>query len=79
MRALHDYFDTSLRRRITLSMMLTVLTVLALATSAFLINDAVSARRVISEELSTLAQVVGAICIAAMSFIVRHNSDDFIS
>jgi len=73
------YFDSSLRRRLTLMMMLNVLAVLALATFAFFISNAFSARRAITEELQTLAQVVGANSTAALSFGDRKTAEENLS
>jgi len=76
---LHDYFESSLRRRLTLMMMLNVLAVLALATFAFFISNALSARRAITQELETLAQVVSANSTAALSFGDRKTAEENLS
>jgi len=79
MPRLRHYFDISLRRRLTLMIMLTVLAVLVLATSAFFISNALSARRAITQELETLAQVVGANSTAALSFGDRKTAEENLS
>ena len=79
MLRLRNYFDNSLRRRLMLMMMLNVLAVLALAISAFFISNALSARRALTEELQTLAQVVGANSTAALSFGDRKTAEENLS
>ena len=76
MSRFHDYFGTSVRRRLMLMVMLTVTAVLALVTSAFLVSDAVTSRRILSEELKTLVQVVGANSTAALSFNDRRIAEE---
>ncbi|MEO8102574.1 MAG: response regulator [Betaproteobacteria bacterium] len=76
---LRDYFATSVRRRLMLMMMLTVLAVLALATFAFLISNALEARRALARELDTLAEVVGVNSAAALSFGDRNAAAENLS
>ena len=79
MPKLRYYFASSLRRRLTLMMMLTALAVLVLATSAFFVDDMLDARRNLTKELSTLAQVVGANSTAALSFGDRKTAEENLS
>jgi PAS domain S-box-containing protein len=76
---LYDYFETSVRRRLTLLMLLPALVALALALFAIFINEALSTRRAIAEELTALAQVVGASSTAALSFDDRKTAEDTLS
>jgi two-component system, sensor histidine kinase and response regulator len=76
---LRDYFETSIRRRLMLIIMLTVLAVLTLATSAFFVNDMLVVHRAITQELETLAQVVGTNSTAALSFGDRKAAEENLS
>ncbi len=79
MAKLRYVFDVSLRRRLTLMMMLNVLTVLALATFALFVSNALSARRTVTQELETLAQTVGANSTAALRLGDRKTAEETLS
>jgi PAS domain S-box-containing protein len=60
-------FESSVRRRLVLMILLPVLSALVLASFAILVNELLSTRRAIAEELQTLAQVIGASGAATLS------------
>src|SRR5687767_11252774 len=60
--------DASLKRKLTVIIMVTSSAALLVATACVLINDAVTLRRTTAAELRTLGRVIGANCTAALTF-----------
>ncbi len=60
--------STSIKRKLTALMMLTSSIVLLLASFAFVANQLVRFKQTITQNLSTLAEVIGANCAAALMF-----------
>jgi signal transduction histidine kinase/ActR/RegA family two-component response regulator len=63
-----DFRDMSIRRKLTLLIMLTSIVVLLLASTAFLVNDRITFRNSMVNDLEALARVIGTNSSAALVF-----------
>ena len=71
---LRDYYETSLRHRLMLLMLLPAVVALALALLAISVNEALTARQALNAQLTALAQVVGENSTAALSVGDRRTA-----
>ena len=67
--------DISIKRKLTMMMLLTSIIVLTLSSVSFIINDMITFRRAMVNDLSMLAEVIGSNCIGALSFNDREFAD----
>src|SRR5687768_2605836 len=58
----------SLKRKLTVIIMLTSSAALLVAAACLMVNDTVTIRRAMAEELRTLGRITGANCTAALTF-----------
>ncbi|MDL1963734.1 MAG: response regulator [Deltaproteobacteria bacterium] len=74
-----SFCDISIRRKLTVMMMLTSLIVLLLAVVSFGTNDLVTFRRAMIKDLSMLAEVIGSNSIGALSFNDRDFAENVLA
>jgi signal transduction histidine kinase/CheY-like chemotaxis protein len=73
------YRDLSIKRKLHVIILLTAGAALALASAVFVSYDLITSRRSLVRDRSTLAQIIGSNCTAALSFNDRRSAKDVLS
>jgi len=73
---MHFFRDISIRRKITMIIMLTSIIVLFLASAAFVINDLMTFRSTLVKDLSILAEVLGTNSTGALTFNDQKSAEE---
>jgi len=73
------YRDLSIKRKLQLIILLTAGAALALASTVFLSYDLFTSRQSLARDLSTLAQIIGSNCTAALSFNDHNSAKDVLN
>ncbi len=72
---MNPFRDISIKHKLTIMMMLTSIIVLILSSASFIINDMITFRRTMVNDLSMLAEVIGSNSIGALSFNDREFAE----
>lgn len=71
--------DISIKRKLMVLLTVSSIATVFLASTAFIANDLLEARRVLSQDLSVLAEVVGSNSTAALAFQDRDSAEEILS
>src|SRR5438034_4713092 len=74
-----SFLEQSLRRKLMLITMMTSGVALVVAAAAFLSSDVVTVRRDMVSDLHSLARVIGANCVAQLTFKDKNSAMDTLS
>ena len=77
--SMRSFADLPIKRKLTLAIMLTSLTALGLASAGFVIYEQVTYRRTMVNDLTTLANVIGATSTAALTFEDTQAAREFLA
>src|ERR1044071_649732 len=74
-----SFRSASIRRKLTLLMIMTSSVALLVASAFLMLGDLIGVRRDMVDNLGSLARITGANCTAALSFGVKNSAEDTLS